>query len=184
MLTVIKEDGSGKADANSYASRADGDAYHEGHLYATAWTGATDAQRDAALVMATRVIDAVFAYNGSKRSAAQSLAWPRVRCPDPDLPAGGFAGWPLARGSYLDEASVPAAVANATVELARELLVADRTEAPEGEGLVSFQIAGGLSVVFDVAHRRPMVPALVKTMLARLGDYVPAVSGQVRLVRC
>ena len=37
-LTLIKEDGTGKADANSYASVADGDAYHDGHLYATAWT--------------------------------------------------------------------------------------------------------------------------------------------------
>ena len=31
-LTITKEDGSGKADANSYASVADCDAYHEGHL--------------------------------------------------------------------------------------------------------------------------------------------------------
>ena len=37
-LTLIKEDGTGKADANAYANVADGDAYHDGHLYATAWT--------------------------------------------------------------------------------------------------------------------------------------------------
>jgi hypothetical protein len=53
LLTLIKEDGSGKADANSYANRADGGAYHEGRLYATAWTGATEASRDGALNMAT-----------------------------------------------------------------------------------------------------------------------------------
>ena len=39
-LTLIKEDGSGMADANCYADVADGDAYHEGHLYASAWTDA------------------------------------------------------------------------------------------------------------------------------------------------
>ena len=40
-LTLIKEDGTGKSDANAYADAADGDAYHEGHLYASAWTGAS-----------------------------------------------------------------------------------------------------------------------------------------------
>ena len=31
-LTLIKEDGTGKADANAYADVADGDAYHAGHF--------------------------------------------------------------------------------------------------------------------------------------------------------
>ena len=35
-LTLVKEDGTGKADANSYADVADGDSYHDGHLYASA----------------------------------------------------------------------------------------------------------------------------------------------------
>ena len=39
-LILTKEDGTGKSDANSYASTADGDAYHDGHLYASAWTAA------------------------------------------------------------------------------------------------------------------------------------------------
>ena len=46
-LTLIKEDGTGRADANSYASVADGNAYHDGHLYASAWTGAGDDQKAA-----------------------------------------------------------------------------------------------------------------------------------------
>ena len=37
-ITLVKEDGTGLANANAYASAADGDAYHAGHLYATAWT--------------------------------------------------------------------------------------------------------------------------------------------------
>ena len=41
-----------RPDANSYASVADSDAYHEGHLYATAWTGATTDNKAASLVMA------------------------------------------------------------------------------------------------------------------------------------
>ena len=44
-LTLVKEDGTGRADANSYADVADGDAYFEGHLYASAWTAATCGRR-------------------------------------------------------------------------------------------------------------------------------------------
>ena len=44
-IALVKEDGTGLVNANSYASAADCDAYHAGHLYATAWTGATDDQR-------------------------------------------------------------------------------------------------------------------------------------------
>ena len=72
-LTLIKEDGTGKVDANSYASAADGDAYHDGHLYATAWTGATLANKEKALVMATRLIDGEYQFNGFMGSEAQAL---------------------------------------------------------------------------------------------------------------
>ena len=34
-LVLVKEDGTGKSNANSYADVADGDAYFEGHLYAS-----------------------------------------------------------------------------------------------------------------------------------------------------
>ncbi len=83
-LTLIKEDGIGKADANSYASVDDGDTYHEGHLYATAWTGATAEQKAAALVMATRLIDGEYQFQGVLTSDSHALSWPRYRCPDPD----------------------------------------------------------------------------------------------------
>jgi hypothetical protein len=33
-LILIKETGAGLANANAYANAADGDAYHDGHLYA------------------------------------------------------------------------------------------------------------------------------------------------------
>ena len=70
-LTLIKEDGTGKVDANSYASAADGDAYHNGHLYATAWTGATTPNKEKALVMAIRLIDGEDQFNGFKLSDAR-----------------------------------------------------------------------------------------------------------------
>jgi hypothetical protein len=73
-LTLVKEDGTGKPDANSYADVADGDSYHDGHLYASAWTGATADKKAAGLVMATRLIDSQFQFNGSRTSAKPGVA--------------------------------------------------------------------------------------------------------------
>jgi len=83
-MTLVKEDGTGKADANAYADVADGDAYHAGHLYATAWTGASADQKAVALVMASRLIDSEYQFNGLRSVDSQALQWPRVNCLDPD----------------------------------------------------------------------------------------------------
>src|SRR5688572_27710830 len=121
-LVLIKEDGTGKSDANSYAAVADGDAYHDGHLYASAWTAATLTNKETALVMASRLLDAQFQFNGFKRLSTQALQWPRRECRDPDLENGVIPGLLLARGPYLDETKVPAVMLHATAEMARELL--------------------------------------------------------------
>ena len=130
-LTLIKEDGTGKADANSYASVAEGDAYHEGHLYASAWTGATPSTKAAALVMATRLIDAecqfrgMRAHNGRRCNGRGRIAGTRTRS----------VVWRRRHSGVCRQDVVPGAVVEATCEMARELLIADRTAAPAGEGL-------------------------------------------------
>ena len=126
-LTLIKEDGTGRADANSYADVADGDSYFEGHLYASAWTAATAATKAAALVMATRLIDSQFQFRGFRAHDKQALQWPRTECPDPDR--GGVV-WGVRTPECVEPDVVPAAVVAATCEMARELLIADRTAAP------------------------------------------------------
>ena len=81
-LVVIKEDGTGLPNANSYAVAADGDAYHAGHLYGGPWAAATSDNKGIALVMATRLIDAECDFLGFHKSSVQSLQWPRVQVPD------------------------------------------------------------------------------------------------------
>ena len=115
-LILIKEDGTGLSNANSYASAADGDAYFEGHLYASAWTAALLANKEKALVFATRLIDAEFQFNGYTMKATQALSWPRQKCPDPDE------GRTDADGFFPSDA-VPKALLQATCEMARELLI-------------------------------------------------------------
>ena len=181
-LTLIKEDGTGKADANAYASVADGDAYHDGHLYATAWTGASADQKAVALVMATRLIDAEYQFNGTRTTANQALQWPRAMCPEPDnvhVPISVLLPIPY---DYVEYDKVPKAVVQATCEMARELLIADRTAAPRGEGL-KYENIGTTQTGYDKSDTRPVISRVAQAMLCKYGAVVSGRSGAVRLVR-
>ena len=169
-LALIKETGAGLANANSYASVADGDAFHDGHLYATAWTAADENKKSTALAMATRLIDAEYQFLGVRAVVTQSLQWPRENCPDPDA------------GDLVAVTMVPKAVVQATCELARELIIADRTASPQGEGL-SFQNVGSSQTGYNKADTRPIIPAVVQALLAKFGVLIKAKSGMVKLVR-
>ena len=182
-LTLIKETGAGLSDANSYATAADGDAYHDGHLYAATWTAATTGSKEKALVMATRLIDGLFQFNGFKRMSTQALQWPRRECRDPDIENGVVPGLLLVRGPFLDETKVPALVVNATCELARALMTEDRADDPDGEGLSSISVVGSLRLDFNSGDRQPVVPAIVQTWLGKFGEYIARSKGMARLVR-
>jgi hypothetical protein len=171
-LTLVKEDGSGLANANAYADVADGDAYHEGHLYATAWTGATADDKAKALVMASRVLDSHCHFNGKRANEGQGLQWPRRECPDPDDAGDGL----------VTSDEIPRAVQNAACELARELLVQDRTAAPPGEGLRYFNDSS-TQTGYDRSTTRPIIPHLVQSMVAKYGTVVRERSGAARLLR-
>ena len=181
-LTLIKEDGTGKADANAYANVADGDAYHAGHLYASAWTAATADNKAVALVMASRLIDAEYQFGGVKSADSQALQWPRYRCPDPDRDPTLRVGLLLTSENWVPENLVPKAVIQAACELARELLIADRTAAPAGEGLKYYNNAG-VQTGYDKADTRPVISKLVQAMLAKYGSLISAKSGAVKLIR-
>ena len=67
----------GSADANSYSTIAEADAYHSAHLYATAWTALTTDQKCQALQMGTRLLDTMIDWHGRVVSDTQRLMWPR-----------------------------------------------------------------------------------------------------------
>lgn len=169
-LVLTKEDGTGLSDANSYASVADADAYHDGHLYAAAWTAASGANKEKALVMATRLIDSQFQFDGVRAKETQALQWPREGCHDPDAD-----GWTL-------DSMLPKAVLDATCEMARELLIADRTAAPAGEGL-KYHNVGTEQTGYSKSDTRPVISHVAQAMLAKYGSLLKSGSGAVRLVR-
>lgn len=195
-LTLNKEDGTGMADANSYADVPDGDMYHDAHLYASAWTAASEQRKEAALMMATRLIDSQFQFNGTRTSASQALQWPRAECRDPDRGLLTLSALLPVLSSFVPYDSVPKAVVEATCEMARELLIADRTASPPGEGIDTVTAAHATHAAtgsasdstssttkYSKADTRPIISQVARAMLSKYGALVSGGSGAVRLVR-
>ena len=128
------------------------------------------------------MIDAEFLFNGVRATEVQALQWPRERCPDPDR------GW-LYRvailsslNNWLPADAVPKIIVDATCEMARELLIADRTAAPAGEGL-KYDNTAANQIGYDKTDRRPVISHFAQAMLAKFGSLLKSRSGAVRLVR-
>lgn len=80
-MALVTEDGTGKTDAESYASVADADAYFVGRTGATAWAAAADtAAKEKALRDATDYLEERYntRWLGRKTNETQALAWPRA----------------------------------------------------------------------------------------------------------
>ena len=91
---------------------------------------------------------------------------------------------------------VPAPVANAACEMARELLIRDRTAAPAGEGLDTVTTASSSHNEMDSGAQssssttkycktdvRPIICAVARAMLLKYGTLIDSRSGSIRLER-
>lgn len=156
--SFVVEDGTAKANANSYATVAQADTYHAAHLYASTWSAATDPKKQKALMWATRLLDEWMEFDGVATSDTQALQWPRYSAVDRK-------GWPI------DGDEIPTDLVNATAELARLLLVEDRTAFDEDDVPRGFKRikAGSLELEMDGASRanaKPVIPEHVRRMLS------------------
>jgi hypothetical protein len=104
----------GGANANSYATLAEADAYNAAHPYGSTWTG-TDPQKEAALIIATLVLDGwPRSWTGTAVDGVQALTWPRN-------------GMFTRNGYAIAGTIIPKELKNAQSELARKILEADVT---------------------------------------------------------
>jgi hypothetical protein len=153
-LTVIATPGA--ADANSYATVEESDAYHEALLYASDWTNATTATKEAALVCATRLLDEQCEWRGTKATNGQALRWPRGGVYDVD-------------GVGIDNDVIPPNLKRATAELARHLIKSDRLQVrDDARGGLQSVSAGPVSVTFDKVDRISLLPESVLSLLRPL----------------
>ncbi|MBW7852211.1 MAG: hypothetical protein H3C38_17085 [Rhodospirillales bacterium] len=156
-MTLIVEDGSGRADANAYVTISYADDYHALRDNA-AWEAATEAAREAAIIRATDHLDRVHRYRGEPLSAGQALAWPRTGVEDRTGRA---------------VTGVPAGIRRACAELALRALAEDLDpDLPHG-GRVKSETVGPISTTyFDGApggKTRPAVSGLLGGLTAGAG---------------
>lgn len=81
------------------------------------------------------------------------------------------------------ENAVPKAVKDACCELARLLLVSDRTADISGSGVNTLEIAEAITIKFDPNTAPTELSDFVQQMLSPLGDIIGNRGGTVRLVR-
>jgi len=157
-------------EANAYCSLEEAEALMQGHPFSTRWDAATADMRRRALVLATRLLDDSMTWDGDPTTYEQKLQWPRMGCV-------------TRTGDELADDSIPEAVREATVELARLVLVSDRSLDNEAQaaGLTSLS-AAGISMSFKANAGSKPIPDAVARMLAHLGA-VAGSSFVVPLVR-
>jgi hypothetical protein len=101
----------GAANADSYATLLEADAWHAGRLIAGEW-GTGEAQKEAALRMAALLLDSLFVWTGTPTDAVQALAWPRT-------------GMLTRNGFPLSPVVIPRELKYAQAEFARQLIIED-----------------------------------------------------------
>jgi hypothetical protein len=134
----------GSTSANSYITIADADTFFESHLYADDWNDADTTQKCQALQMATRLLDQWFEWAGSVTDGDQALLWPRSAVIGPD--------------GYLEaNDTIPVRIEQGTAELARNLIIKDRTADNETEAQGVKRVkAGSVEVEFGSVSAKPI----------------------------
>lgn len=152
-MALTVEDGTGKANAESYCAVADADAYHAA-LSQTAWADLDTADKETALRKATTFVDWRFRFSGTKRTAEQALAWPRVGASD--------YGW------LVDDATIPAKLQRAVAEAALLSVTSDLTPNGAPEGAVLSESVDALSVSYAPGQSGAVRFKSVEALLAGL----------------
>lgn len=145
-MTIVVEDGTGKADAESYCDVAYADNYHSKRNN-TSWAPLTTALKEAFLRNATEFMIGLYRMRwlGRRVLTTQALDWPRVGVVIKDFESSGFPG---SYGLYqVDYTIVPVEVKNACAELA---LRASKGElAPDRTQKIISETVGPISVTYD-----------------------------------
>jgi hypothetical protein len=147
----------GGTSANCYCTLAEAQAYHESRLHSlTTWEAADDGEeKTPALIWATRLLDDLVNWIGTKTSDDQALRWPRSYVYDID-------------GVQIGADTVPNWLKEATAEFAYHLLGEDLT-IDSNRDLMGFEQVkiGPLMVKVDKYTQKPVLPKSVALMIRR-----------------
>lgn len=159
--------------ANSYATVAEADAYHETRLHDEAWLVSGEV-KNAALVMATRLLDAFYSWTGDVATAPQSarlpknafFAWTGAASTETQNLCWPRTGMYTRNGYAIPSGEVPNALKDATAEFAMQLITADRSLDSDvsAQGITEIK-AGSLGVKFKDMVESKVMPDAVHSLL-------------------
>lgn len=145
---IILEDGTTPAGSNSYVDPAGAyfTTYLAGHLYGSGLSTATDANKEAAVRMATTVLDYSVTWHGYRNTAEQALEWPRTGV--------------VVDTRLIAADTIPGAIQAATMELAIALLRRDRTDDSVAQPVKKISLGDG-ALDLDLGAASTDAPATI-----------------------
>lgn len=154
-MALIVEDGTVVADAESYASVAYADSYHDKRGHA-AWSEATTPAREQALRRATQYVDVHYRarFLGYREDDDQELEWPRLSVTDES-------------GIILDQ-TIPVQLKHAVCELALRALDGDLLADEDRGGAVTRVKVGEIEQEYAESAPAGTTYRLVDELLGRL----------------
>jgi hypothetical protein len=159
------------ANANAYCTLVEARAYYDTNLYATDVQLQDDTKLTKGIITATSLIDEGFSWLGTPATTLQALCFPR---------------WGLFElsGRLIVQTTIPQKVKDATAELARQLLLSDRTADNDLEtlGVKELNVEGAVRLRFDQPIAK-VLPDRVVNMLLQWG--IPRLErGMAKVTRC
>ena len=158
----------GSVSANAYATLVEADQYHEDRpAVGTTWAGATNDQKTAAILFATKLLDRLWRWNGYTTTSEQALMWPRGGLMKPNQ-------W-----ESLPDDTIPAEIRDACAEYARQLLAGDiaGNSDIETQGITAIT-AGPVSLEFKENVSAKPIPDTVVYLIPREWGYSTSRGGQ------
>lgn len=170
-MALVTEDGTGLANAESYVSVSDADAYWAARPHApraATWSGKTTAEKEGALREATGFLDAEYGprFLGRRKAATQALAWPRVSNELDDD------GEPLALtdADGLALAAIPPQLVRATIEAAVDAVSGALVSASDRDGIQRAKVGDVETTFFDGKGPLASIKRALGSILAPLLD--------------
>jgi len=137
---------------NAYLDVATAELYFADRLHTSTWDNATEADKSASLIQATREIESMN-FLGSRYDATQKLSFPR----------SGL----VIDGIEVDETTVPQDVKSAVCEYAILMLAEDYT-APDDLSAFDSVSVGSISLTTSKSKKQP--PPMVSKLLTKYKD--------------
>lgn len=152
MATVIATVGA--ADANSYVTLAEADAYFADSFGRSAWGIAAQGDREVCIITASRYLDQYMTWMGEKASSIQAMEWPRMGTYDKT-------------GRSYPNDIIPGPVRFATFELAYYIL--DNGGLSFASQSIDRVKVGSVDVEFSENYVDEGIPSFVEALVQHIG---------------